>query len=309
MFTLGYLTKIKQLNELRLTLKWIYEWKLPPEHELFKASFPSTVIWVILEGQKKVQIGEVLYELKSGDIVIIPPLTSRIGFQEKASNSDFHYITLAADIHVGSLDFVKLYAMPVVYQIEEQEIWLQVVERTYHLLKQSDQLLESMQLDSQWNKDVTEFTSELSTLQTIELLDVQRLFYEWFLQLCRLVSSLLPEQPIQTDKRLREVCEYIHRNIGGHLTPSHLAAVAYVSESHLRLLFRKAFGNSPMEYVLKARIKHARELLLDSENSLGEIARRVGFDNTSKFSRHFSKLEGLSPRDYRKQFQNPGKGH
>lgn len=306
---MGYLTKIKLLNEVRLTLKWIYEWKLPPEHELYKASFPSTVIWVVLEGRKKVKIGEVVYELKPGDVVVIPPLVPRTGFGEKAAGGSFHYITLASEIRVGSLDFVKLYDMPVVHHIEDRETWNRIVEQAFLLLKKSDQLLESMELDSQWEKDVTEFTAELSTLHTIDLLDVQRLFYEWFLKLCRLVSPRMPEQPIQTDQRLRELCAYIQSHIGSSLTPSHLASVAYVSESHLRLLFRNAFGSSPREYVLKARMKHARELLLNSDNSLGEIAARVGYDNVSKFSRHFSKLEGLSPREYRKQFQSPGKGH
>jgi AraC-like DNA-binding protein len=305
---MGYLTKIKLLNELRLTLKWIYEWNLPAEHELFKASFPSTVIWIVLAGNRKVMIGDVRYELKAGDIVIIPPLVPRTGFPEHDSYGPFHYITLAADIRLGSLDFVKLYGMPAVHHVGDPEAWSQIVEQALLLLKQTDRLLVMMQLNTQWEKDLTEFISELSTQQAIELLDVQRLFSQWFLMLCRLISPWMPEQPIQTDRRLSDLCAYIQSHIESSLTPSHLASIAFVSESHLRLLFRNAFGSSPRDYVLKARMKHARELLLNSDNSLGEIAERVGYDDVSKFSRHFSKLEGLSPREYRKQFQGPGKG-
>ncbi|CAG7607951.1 HTH-type transcriptional activator Btr [Paenibacillus solanacearum] len=301
---MGNLVKIKLLGDLRLTLRWIYEWNIPPDRPLRKASFPFTIIWIVLDGHKKVDIGGNPYELSKGDIVIIPPSVARTGFQEKDSYGFFHYITLAADIRIGSLEFVRIYQLPQRVSIPDTGRWEPFVVKSRELVHHADQMLAHLQLDSAWRKDETETVHELNTAQTLELIDVQRSFYEWFGQLCGLIKDDIPEQPEQTDKRIQEICTYIKSNISEELTPTSLAAVAFISESHLRLLFRKTFGVSPTEYVRRARMQYARELILNSDYRLSDIARMVGYEDVNRFSRTFSKFEGISAMAYRKQFQS-----
>lgn len=78
-----------------------------------------------------------------------------------------------------------------------------------------------------------------------------------------------------------------------------IARAATVSGSYLTRVFRKELGTSPHDYLVRYRITRAKQLLVETDLSVGEIARQVGFKTESNFSYRFSKLCGTSPRGYR----------
>jgi len=80
-----------------------------------------------------------------------------------------------------------------------------------------------------------------------------------------------------------------------------LARKAAMSERTFLRKFREATGFSPMDYLLRSRIRRAAELLTydKSRLSVSEIASRCGFEDSNYFSRQFRKLMGVSPRGYR----------
>ena len=64
--------------------------------------------------------------------------------------------------------------------------------------------------------------------------------------------------------------------------------------------FRKAYGTSPINYLISRRIQESRFLLTNSNHSLSQIARILGFSSLSYFSQSFHRTEGVSPMEYRK---------
>lgn len=93
--------------------------------------------------------------------------------------------------------------------------------------------------------------------------------------------------------RIAEACE-------GKLDMADLAAEQSLSASHFRRLFKGAYGESPRDAALKAKMRHACELLVYSGLNVSEVASRLGYSNVHNFSRAFSKAVGLSPGAYRK---------
>jgi len=93
---------------------------------------------------------------------------------------------------------------------------------------------------------------------------------------------------------------FINRNLEKSLSVDMLAAKAGMSISTLNRTFSKAFGHSPMEYVIRKRISRACELLSSSNMTISEIASQTGFTDSNFFSRQFRKVKGLSPREFRK---------
>jgi transcriptional regulator GlxA family with amidase domain len=65
--------------------------------------------------------------------------------------------------------------------------------------------------------------------------------------------------------------------------------------------FRRATGNSPIEYIQRVRIEAAKRAL-ESGDRVSVVAGRVGYDDASSFRRLFSRLVGLSPADYRARY-------
>jgi AraC family transcriptional regulator len=101
-------------------------------------------------------------------------------------------------------------------------------------------------------------------------------------------------------RKLRSVIEYIMENLEGSPTLGQMAAVAHLSPYHFARQFKAATGLAPHQYVIARRVERAQHLLRkDDELELAEIALRAGFSDQSKFSFHFKRLIGVTPRQFR----------
>lgn len=74
-----------------------------------------------------------------------------------------------------------------------------------------------------------------------------------------------------------------------------------INRSYLTSIFKKKTGFSPQEYLLQCRLNAARDLLLNTDHSVQEVARQVGYENPLTFSKMFKNAYGVSPRNYRLQ--------
>jgi AraC family transcriptional regulator len=96
------------------------------------------------------------------------------------------------------------------------------------------------------------------------------------------------------------VIEYIMENLEGNPTLAQMAAVANLSPYHFARQFKASTGLAPHQYLISRRIERAQHLLrARDELGLAEVALRVGFSDQSKFSFHFKRLVGLTPRQFR----------
>ena len=93
---------------------------------------------------------------------------------------------------------------------------------------------------------------------------------------------------------------YIKNNLSKKITLADLSWKLHCSTVTLTEHFKKEFGITITEYVLKKRMEKARRLLLNSELSIREIAEDCGFVENDYFSRCFKSFHGLSPQIWRK---------
>ena len=73
-----------------------------------------------------------------------------------------------------------------------------------------------------------------------------------------------------------------------------------LSTSYFQHTYKKIFGVSVHQDIIKARIEHAARLLQGSNDSISEIAAICGYENLEHFSRQFKKIKGMSPQQFRK---------
>ncbi len=83
--------------------------------------------------------------------------------------------------------------------------------------------------------------------------------------------------------------------------PALVASFVGFSVSHLNRLFRRHTGHSLNEYIRHYRVERAAELLLDSEQSILDIALAVGYQSASSLYESFRREFGVAPGEYRKQ--------
>src|SRR5271170_2454955 len=107
-----------------------------------------------------------------------------------------------------------------------------------------------------------------------------------------------------TKWRLRRVLTYIDQHICEPTTLATLAEVAGLSKMYFAAQFRIASGCRPHECILRKRIQHAQQMLLDTAEPPVSIALAVGFQSHAHFSTVFRRFVGLSPYQWRAANRN-----
>jgi AraC-like DNA-binding protein len=78
-----------------------------------------------------------------------------------------------------------------------------------------------------------------------------------------------------------------------------LARVAHLSPAHFSREFRRAFGESPHQYLLTRRLERAAALLRNTDRTVAEICLDVGLLSVGSFTTSFTRTYGVSPTAYR----------
>jgi PAS domain S-box-containing protein len=99
------------------------------------------------------------------------------------------------------------------------------------------------------------------------------------------------------------VIEHLHANYEQSLSTGELAEMAGLSVSQFERRFRRAFGASPHQYLMRIRVEHAASKLIDSQKTVSEIAYACGFYDHAHFSRSFRRIMNASPSQYRRRHQ------
>ena len=76
-----------------------------------------------------------------------------------------------------------------------------------------------------------------------------------------------------------------------------------MSKQGLILAFKRSVGKTPIEYLNYVRLQNGKELLKNTDNSVGEIAELCGFSNVYYFSNIFKNHIGISPNMFRKNMR------
>lgn len=90
------------------------------------------------------------------------------------------------------------------------------------------------------------------------------------------------------------------------LTPRDLARIAGLSADYFSRQFRLTFGQSPREWILRQRLRHAAGLLAETDERISQIAVRLGYPDIYLFSRQFAAEFGSSPRAWRRSHRGAG---
>jgi AraC-like DNA-binding protein len=93
--------------------------------------------------------------------------------------------------------------------------------------------------------------------------------------------------------------KYIHENFSAITSPAQAADACYVNVRYMSRLFKKYSQTTPHEYITRLKLNKAGRLLLNSNQTIGQIAQSLGFYDPYHFSRRFKKFFGASPQQYR----------
>ncbi|MBC7968541.1 MAG: helix-turn-helix transcriptional regulator [Verrucomicrobia bacterium] len=120
-------------------------------------------------------------------------------------------------------------------------------------------------------------------------------------QYCAFEPKMQPNCGKLTAHRLQQVLDYIHSYLDRPLQLAELAEVAGMSQYYFCRSFKQLMGLAPYQYVLQQRMEKAKDLLRQRKFTIAEIALQVGCADQSRFTKHFKKHVGVTPRIFSSQ--------
>lgn len=116
-----------------------------------------------------------------------------------------------------------------------------------------------------------------------------------------LQSRTAEQIPVKTYRGVdvASLMEYIQVHYSHIISLDDMALAAHASKTTLTNMFKELYHTTPIRYVNSIRMQKARELLVNTDTSIGDIAELVGFQSIHYFSRCFKSKENCTPIEYR----------
>ena len=206
-----------------------------------------------------------------------------------ATSDDFHGYCLMADEHVtieapSVRDLVHLAFLPIVQLHEPKETLPS--DAAQHLLLKMREIITYLHSDHIYKGEV------LRMLYSIILLDLQNIQNRAIVQR-------------QTPQRVEEIFFGFVRLLPHYFAEHHdipfYADRLHISPVYLSRVVRQVTGRTVLDYINQMLLMEASFLLRTSQLSITQIADRLHFADTPSFSKFFSRLNGVSPKEYRKR--------
>lgn len=119
------------------------------------------------------------------------------------------------------------------------------------------------------------------------------------------VTHALP--PVPRGSLLEPVLAWIEEHLAHEITLADLAARSGLSERTFSRRFREQTGTTPLQWLLRARVRRAQFLLESTDHGVERVAAQSGFGSATAFRERFKRVVGVTPQSYRASFGSAGR--
>jgi AraC family transcriptional regulator len=240
-------------------------------------TYPCWTLFAIEEGRFTYGISKYQGEAVFGDLVFCPPNTP---FRRKIIEPlSFHFyffdcVPMAENLQS---DLAQQLPMGKVTLFDQERL-----ASNYYYMKQWQTLNETVT-----NGRIAHFLNDLWHLYCME----------------RETAKEKSSDTRTQDPLIHEVTLWIQRHAYEQILFKHIAASKGLSPVQLTRRFQQQHGVSPIEYLTSLRLKKAKALLLETNDTLEQIAQQCGYENGFYFSRVFSKKMKIFPSQFRTSYK------
>lgn len=243
-------------------------------------------IGYIISGDRKIITPNGIYFSRPGDVGI-----TNIGLYHRTTSFS------ARPFERYGVKFTRKMVEHLIQTIGEEKFQEFMSHTGYHLKPEAQKKIEQIFADMLYEYENYDEMSELVLEGMLNHLIVtilkERILY----------ASVSSKINIQDDV-IMNVLAYLDIHYMDNPSIEELAAVACLSRAQFMKRFKKAVGSSYKTYLNCYKIHHAQSLLVNTDNSVSEIADELGFCNANYFCNVFKNISGQSPMDFRKENKN-----
>jgi AraC-like DNA-binding protein len=255
---------------------------------LVPLKFNDLVVTSMLRGKKIMHLfDEPNFDYLPGETVVIPSnVEMKIDFPEASETNPTQCLALAIDEQkiTNTLNFLNER-----YPKEGNAYSWQLNYNNYFFYNNID-------LASNISKLIKECTSTQITKDALVDNTLQEL-------LIRIIQSQTAKAiddgfVVEKNNPINNIVDFIRQNLKDNICIEKLSKKACMSATTFYRIFKRELGMTPIEFILKEKLKFAKKLLNNPTIHINEVCHLCGFEDANYFIRLFKKYEGITPKQY-----------
>ena len=273
-----YLMMESDIKSLSFQLESITKSKYDSDWHSTLHTHPFTELFYVVDGKGEFNIQGQRFPVKPNDFVIINPQVEHT--ELSSPDEPLEYIVLG----INGLSFSNLTP---VSEGGHPFSFFNLRDEQKDILRYLNAMVQEATSQS--------MSYELVCHNLLEILLIKMLRHQHF--------DLEVGKQSKATKDISFIKHYLETYYHESIQLEDLASMTHLSRFYISHSFKKEIGMSPMEYLIAIRIKESKILLRTTNYSISQVADIVGFTTPTYFSKQFRKSTGISPTDYREQYQ------
>ena len=288
-----YYLKTNIINPLQFQLSGIFTADGPWKH--MERVMDSFEIIIGIRGNVYIQQDEDRFILGEGDTLLLLPGHLHKGYAPSAKGASFFWLHFYCSEDFSILcekdahDEIKLANNNPYFSGFEDKILLPAFFHTLNIERLSilfHQLLHVSESDYYTKQSMNYILTSLAIELTEQTLS----------------GTAGAKKPLIEKVSLSRITEWINTHYAKQISLNTVAYEFNYTKEYLARYFKKHMGMSMQEYINKIKISKAREMLIQSDKNIKEIASELGFSDDKYFHRLFKQYEKITPREYRRAY-------
>lgn len=116
--------------------------------------------------------------------------------------------------------------------------------------------------------------------------------------------SIFSSQKDHGDAAILKAQNFIENNVERRISVEEIARTVAISKRNLIRRFKKATGNTPIEYIQRVKVEEVKKSLEYGPQPVEHLVQKIGYEDTDSFRKIFRRFTGISPTEYRKKYQH-----
>ncbi len=264
----------------------------PNKH--FKRKPVEYIIYIVKEGHMRLIEGNVLYDLKKNDVILLDPTRTHYGV-ETFSDVKYDYLHFVCDcIQEMELEEDALNAKMIENRLRKTQEDL-IIPKYIHLLTYDANRVRALSesIKNEYREKQSYYKRRVNAI----LLDI-------IACVARAAVGDKADGKSGRSDITGAVMDYIYESFHGKISGKDLEKALHMNFDYMNRCFKKQTGYTIMVYANHIRVGEAKNLLRSGTYNVSQAATETGFANEFYFSRIFKKYEGISPSEYLKSVRN-----
>jgi YesN/AraC family two-component response regulator len=258
---------------------WQYNW---PVH-----THDGVEIYYFIRGNSNYVIGEEIYDLLPGDMLLINGSTIHRANPSKDVSYIRSYVNFTESYLQGLVQdsmFEKLISLfdsvsglLIRWNVEERE----EIENFYRAIQRENE-------------------RELFGHELILKTSLIQFLIKIYRKSKHLIEMLPTQKQSHSQANVRRILQYINQNFTESINLADLSKALHLNKYYMCHCFKEVTGYTINNYLMSKRIEEAKKMLRTTDEPIGEISEKLGFNTSVHFSRLFKQHAGVSPLNFRK---------